>query len=197
MRSFSLGRNAKSSRSVSRQTGRSVERGFDHPVGMILFDGRFDGSLEPFFVEIHLVSVELVENLKSQVGEEWRLRPGEIVGSVTVEHLVVVLDLKDAVFDDAHGEVDFAIDKETQCHEILSSTQIRLVSLTLSHPYFSLNRAPGTIKGTASSLPFFSSMARARIPGASFNVLTNAGSSQLGGSVMTWRFRLGLAIALS
>lgn len=93
-----------------------------------------------------------------------------------------MFDLKDAVLHNALGQVLPSVNQETEGHKVLPSAW-RLVqsALTLSHPYFSLKRAPGTMNGSASSLPSFFSMAKARIPGLSLRLMTNAGSSHLGG----------------
>lgn len=110
-----------------------------------------------------------------------------------------MFDLEDTMLDDAHCQIDFTIDQQSEGHEILGSAVFQTANgrHTLSHPYFSLKRAPGTMKGIASSLSPFCSMANARIPGASLSCLTNAGSSHFWGKISTWRFRLGLARALS
>lgn len=68
--------------------------------------------------------------------------------------------------------------------------------LTLSHPYFSLNRAPGTMNGSASSFPSFFSMAKARIPGLSLRLMTKAGSSHRGGRTWTSSLIAGFSRAL-
>jgi hypothetical protein len=59
-----------------------------------------------------------------------------------------MFDFEDTVLYDMLGVVDFTVDKEAESHKVLLSAC--RYSLTLSQPYFSLKRAPGTMKGSAS-----------------------------------------------
>jgi hypothetical protein len=77
--SFGLGWDTFSGWTVAGQAGDGVEGRFDHPVPVVLFDRGFDGTFQPCLVLIDLATVELVENLQSEIGEEGRLGSSEIL----------------------------------------------------------------------------------------------------------------------
>lgn len=45
------------------------------------------------------------------------------IGAIAIEDLVVVLDLENAVLDNAHGEFRFAVDQKPESHKVLSSAE--------------------------------------------------------------------------
>lgn len=81
MAGFGLWRNTQAGGTVPRQARNRVQGRLDHPVSVILLDSGLDGSLQPLLVPVHVASVELVEDLQCEVGEERRLGPSQILAS--------------------------------------------------------------------------------------------------------------------
>ena len=85
---------------------------------MVLLDGGLDCALEPLAVLLGVGAVELVVDLERHVREERRLAAREVVRARAVEDLVVVLDLENAVVDDAARHADVAVDEEVERDEV-------------------------------------------------------------------------------
>lgn len=203
-----LGRDPLSARSIPRQPGFRVQRRFPHPIRMVLLDRRPNRAFEPLDMLLLHLAWHLVVDLQREIRHERRLGSREVVRSVPVEDLAVVLDLKDEVFDVVHRHLVLAVDEEAEAGKV----RVPVVELAQASAernmaprgnLTSLNRAPGTTNGKPSNVVFpsavcFFFIARAKIPGTSFNDLTNSGSSGCGGSTSTcspsWGFFLALPI---
>jgi hypothetical protein len=79
VRSFGLGWDTLTGRSVSRQPGLDVEGRFGHPVGMVLLDGRSHSPFQPFNMRGLILSRQLVVDLQSKIGDEGGLRSSQVL----------------------------------------------------------------------------------------------------------------------
>jgi hypothetical protein len=85
---------------------------------VILLDRSLNCALEPFEIGLRIGVVEMGVYLESEVGEERRLRPAEVVASITVEDLAIMFDQEYEVIDDAFGKGDFPVDDEPESDEV-------------------------------------------------------------------------------
>lgn len=85
-----LGRYALAGRTVPGETGPGVQRWLHHPIQMVFLDSGSDSSLQPLLMLLLLLAIQLVVDLKSQIGEKGWLRSGEVLNiSNQLTHLYV------------------------------------------------------------------------------------------------------------
>jgi hypothetical protein len=130
-----LWRNPLATRSVPRQPRLNIQRRFPHPIRMVLLDRRPNRTFKPLDMLLLHLARHLVVDLECEIRHERRLGSREVVGSVPVEDLVVVLDLKDEVLDVVHCHFSLAIDEQAETGKVrVPVVELKGISTSLSNP---------------------------------------------------------------
>ena len=114
VRRLRLGRDTLSVGSVARESSNFVKSSRFLPNDVILLNRSLNRTFEPCLVLLGSCRVELSEDSEGEIGKEGRLRAHEVVRTVSIENLLVVLDLEEEVLDDTFGEVDVSIGEKSE-----------------------------------------------------------------------------------
>jgi hypothetical protein len=118
-----LWRHAPALGAISRETSYRVKARLSGPDTVIFLDSGKNGVPQEL-PRIRIVLDTLIHP-QSHIGQEWRLRAGQVVGAIRVENLAVVLDLKAKVDDHALGKINAIAHEETQgLHVAIPSVEL-------------------------------------------------------------------------
>src|SRR6266576_5589151 len=118
MRRLRLGRDAHAFRAVAREARLGIHAGLCNPNRVILFDGRLNCALKPLSVIFKIRTIQLIVDLKGQVGKKRWLGAREVVRATAIEDLIVVLDLENEVVNNALSHLNLAVNEKSEGDEI-------------------------------------------------------------------------------